>query len=60
MSILKSTELLHLQVAGWDLTVDEAVRVFLFWAIQLLTILIHVLQHPTTVGRCQLEPHLWF
>lgn len=60
MTILKPTELLHLQVAGRDLAVDEAVRVFLLWTVQLLTVLIHMLQHPTAVGRRQLEPHLWF
>lgn len=50
MRILKPTELLHLQVAGRDLAVNEAVRVFLLWTVQLLTILIHVLQHPAAVG----------
>lgn len=58
MSILKATELFHLQVAGWDLAVNKAVRVFLLWALQLLTILVHMFQHPTAVGRRQLEPHL--
>lgn len=43
MSILKPTELLHLQVAGRDLAVNEAVRVFLLWTVQLLTVLIHML-----------------
>ena len=60
LSVLKPTELLHLQVAGWDLPVDEAVWVFLLWTVQLLSILIHMLQHPTAVGRRQLESHLWF
>ncbi len=60
MSILKPTELLHLQVAGRDLAVNEAVRVFLLWTVQFLTVLIHVLQHTTAVGRGQLEPHLRF
>lgn len=50
MSILEATELLHLQVAGRDLAMNEAVRVFLLWAVQLLTVLIHVLQHPAAVG----------
>lgn len=50
MRILKPTELLHLQMAGGDFAMNKAVRVFLLWAIQLLTILIHVLQHPATVG----------
>ena len=60
MSILKATELLHLQVAGGDLAVNEAVRVLLLGTIQLLPVLVHVLQHSTAVGRRQLEPHLWF
>lgn len=60
MSILKPTELLHLEVAGGNLPVDEAVRILLLRTVQLLTVLIHVLQHPATVGRRQLKPHLWF
>lgn len=50
MSVLKSAELLHLEVAGRDFAVDKAVRVFLLGAVQLLTILVHVLQHSATVG----------
>ncbi len=59
MSVLKPTELFQVQVAGWDLAVNETVRVFLLWTVQLLTVLVHVLQHPTAVGRRQLEPHLF-
>lgn len=50
MSILEPEELLHLQVAGRDLAVNKAVGVFLLWTVQLLTVLIDVLQHPTAVG----------
>lgn len=59
MSLLEPTELLHLQVTRGNLAVNEAVRVFLLWTLQLLTVLVHVLQNPTAVGRRQLEPHLW-
>lgn len=47
-------------MAGRDLAMHEAVRVFLLWTVQLLAVLVDVLQHPTAVGRRQLEPHLQF
>jgi len=50
MCVLKSTKLLHLEVAGRDFTVDEAVRIFLLWTVKLLAILIHMLQYPAAVG----------
>lgn len=60
MRVFEPTELLHLQVAGRDLTVDKAVRVFLLRTVQFLTILVHMLQHSAAVGGRQLEPNLWF
>lgn len=60
MSVLKPEELLHVQVAWRDLAVNKAVGVFLLGTVQLLTVLIDMFQDPTTVGRRQLEPDLWF
>lgn len=60
MSVLKPTELLHFKVAGRDFAVDEAVGILLLRAVQLLTVLIDMLQHPAAVRRRQLEPHLRF
>lgn len=56
--LFKSTKLLQLKMTGRNFMVEEAVWVLLLWTVQLLTVLIHVLQHPAAVGRCQLEPHL--
>lgn len=57
LHVLEATELLHLQVSG-HLVAVEAVGVFLLWAVQLLAILVHMLQHPAADRRGQLEPHL--
>lgn len=46
------------QMSHLHLGLDEAVRVLLFGTVQLLSIFIHVLQHPAAVRRGQLEPHL--